>query len=520
MSLASLLDQLFPTPSPGREPTGPQADFSDQQAKSWNQQAAQLTPAEIGEFLRAVNQHSRELGSRASQVPVQALAEAIAHRADAPTLVDEQLLPEIIGAYQSTPADSTLRGTWLRWLAQSTTPAAWLAWAELTAQSPPLHEQAIPPAVAPLLRNPQLPPEFYARLLNGALAHPELAPVCLDLMNFQTRQQIVASHPAQRQAPMLNELLGATVYQLKKIELGDVPADQPADRTRRAVADAVALVVSLCDALACSNYEPAIDNLREAATLRHRQVQTEAAAALARFGFEDGVDLLVKLAAEPFARPRALAYAEELGLLERIPEEFRSDLALAQSKLALWLAQPGNLGVAPSQIELVDARELYWPSYEHPLLCYLFRFSYGTGPDAYQNYGLVGPTVHAFREDLRWLELDDIYAAFAGWQAEHEEIYELSAAQAIQSHQPLVARCLDLLEDHGFQNCEVELLGHFFGEWQLVLSAQSEHGRGYAITDGQNLNWFGNHEEHPVSPEFAYMVYRGRRLLRAFNTPQ
>jgi hypothetical protein len=52
-----------------------------------------------------------------------------------------------------------------------------------------------------------------------------------------------------------------------------------------------------------------------------------------------------------------------------------------------------------------------------------------------------------------------------------------------------------------------------------VFSAQSEHGKGYAITDGQSLNWFGNHEESPVSPEFAYMVYRGRRLLRAFNEP-
>lgn len=513
MSLASLLDQIFPPGTPQHEAAVPGSE-------SWNQQAARLTPPEIGEFLEAVRRHSEHLGKRSSQVPVQALAEAIARRSDAPLLVDEQLLPDLVAAYESTPADSTLRGTWLNWLAQSKAPAAWLTWAELTAQSPPLNDQAIPPAVTPLLRNPNLPPPFYARLLNGALAHPSLAPVCIDLMNFQTRNQVVAAHPAIQQAPMLNDLLGATVYQLKKIELGDVPADQPADRTRKAVADAVALVVSLCDALACTGFEGAVDNLREAATLRHRQVQTEAAAALARLGWEDGIDMLVKLAAEPFARPRALAYAEELGLLERIPEEHRSDLAIAQSKLALWLADPRNFGVAPSQVELVDARELYWPSYEHPVLCYLLKFSYGSGPGSYQNYGLVGPIVHAFREDLRWLELDDIYAAFAGWQAEHEEIYELSAAQGLQSHQPLIARCLKLLSEHDFEQAEVELLGYFFGEWLVVFSTQSEHGRGYAITDGQSLNWFGNHEEHPVSAEFAYMVYRGRRLLRAFNESQ
>ena len=513
MSLASLLEQLFPPQTPNQEP-------APVGQESWNQQAARLNPQEIIEFLRAVRQHSELLGNRSAQIPVQALAEAIARRPDAATLVDEQLLPNLVAAYESTPADALLRGTWLNWLAQSQSPAAWLTWAELTAQSPPLNEQAIPPAVTPLLRNQDLPPPFYARLLSGALAHPNLAPVCIDLMNFQTRNQVVATHPAALQAPMLNELLGATVYQLKKIELGDVPADQPADRTRKAVADAVALVVSLCDALACSAYEPAIDNLREAATLRHRQVQTEAAVALARLGLEDGVDMLVKLAAEPFARPRALAYAEELGILERIPEEFRSDLALAQSKLALWLADPRNFGVAPSQVELVDAREQYWPSYEHPVLCYLLKFSYGSSPGSYQNYGIVGPVVHAFREDVRWLELDDIYAAFAGWQAEHEEIYELSAAQASQANQPLITRCQNLLEEHGFEHPEIELLGHFFGELLCVFSAQSEHGRGYAITDGQSLNWFGNHEESPVSPEFAYMVYRGRRLLRAFNEPQ
>jgi hypothetical protein len=160
---------------------------------------------------------------------------------------------------------------------------------------------------------------------------------------------------------------------------------------------------------------------------------------------------------------------------------------------------------------------MYWPSYEHPVLCYLLKFKYGLGSQAYENIGIVGPTVFAFREDLRWLELEDVYAAFAGWQAEHPELYELPPEAALQSHQPLVQRALQLLEEHDFSEPEVELLGHFFGEWLLVLSARSPHGDGYAITDGKVVNWFGNHDDHPVSAQFAYLVYRGRRLLRAFN---
>lgn len=508
MSLQTLLEQIFPT--------GAQSPFEPSPA-SWNQQTSQLTTGEIREFLVAVRRNSERLGSRASQIPVQALAEAIARRADFATLFDASFLPDLIAAYQSTPADAQLRGIWLQWLAQSNSPEAWLTWAELTAESPPLNEQAIPPAVTPLLKNAHLPHHFYSRLLSGALAHPTLAPVCLDLMNYQTRTRVVAKHPATPQAGMLNQLLGATVYQLKKIELGEVTSEQSPERIRKAVADAVSLVVSLCDAMAFCEYDAAAENLREAASLRHRQVQTEAAAALARLGFEEGVDQLVRLASEPVARPRVLTYAEELELLGRIPEQHRSDLALAESKLALWLADPRNFGVAPSKIELFDAREMYWPSYEHPVLCYLLKFKYGLGSQAYENIGIVGPTVFAFREDLRWLELDDVYAAFAGWQAEHAELYELPPEAALQSHQPLVQRSLQLLEAHDFSEPEVELLGHFFGEWLLVLSARSPHGDGFAITDGKVVNWFGNSDDQPVSAQFAYLVYRGRRLLRAFN---
>lgn len=508
MSLNSLLEQIFPTES--SSPPNPAGT-------SWNKQAATLTPAEIGQFLQVVSQNSSRLGNRAAQIPVQALAEAISRRTDFPAIMTGNLLTPLREAYLSTPADATLRGTWLHWLAQSGSPDCWLAWADLTADAPPLNEQAIPPAITPLLKKASLPAQFYSRLLSGALAHPALAPVCIDLMNYQVRNQHVSSHPAKDQADMLNQLLGATVYQLKKIELGEIDPDQPAERTRKAVADAVALVVSLCDALALSEHDAAADHLREATTLRHRQIQTEAAAALARLGYQDGVDQLLRLSAEPVARPRVLNYAEELGLLEKIPEERRSDLALAESRLALWLADPRNFGVAPSQLELADARELYWPGYEHPVLCYLLRFRYGVGTAAYENLGLVGPLTHAFREDIRWLALDDAYAAFAGWQAEHDEIYQLPAASALQSHQPLVQHSLNLLEQHDFSSPEVELLGHFFGEWLLVISAHSEHGEGFAITDGQTLNWFGNHDDHPVSAEFAYMVYRGRRVLRAFN---
>ncbi|MFM7740709.1 MAG: hypothetical protein ACKO9H_14995, partial [Planctomycetota bacterium] len=123
MSLQTLLEQIFPT--------GAQSPFEPSPA-SWNQQTSQLTTGEIREFLVAVSRNSERLGSRASQIPVQALAEAIARRADFAILFDASFLPDLIAAYQSTPADAQLRGIWLQWLAQSNSPEAWLTWAELT----------------------------------------------------------------------------------------------------------------------------------------------------------------------------------------------------------------------------------------------------------------------------------------------------------------------------------------------------------------------------------------------------
>ena len=38
---------------------------------------------------------------------------------------------------------------------------------------------------------------------------------------------------------------------------------------------------------------------------------------------------------------------------------------------------------------------------------------------------MAGPLVHAFEADLTKLDQFDAYAAFAGWQAEHPDIYEV-----------------------------------------------------------------------------------------------
>ena len=74
-------------------------------------------------------------------------------------------------------------------------------------------------------------------------------------------------------------------------------------------------------------------------------------------------------------------------------------------------------------------KRMYWPGFDEPVECFLFRFAYEVGDGEYTNIGIAGPLCHAFGADLADLPPDDIYAVFAGWQVEHEEIYELDASQ-------------------------------------------------------------------------------------------
>ncbi len=70
-----------------------------------------------------------------------------------------------------------------------------------------------------------------------------------------------------------------------------------------------------------------------------------------------------------------------------------------------------------------------WPSYTEPQTCYLFRFTYPLSNGQYTNVGIAGPVVHAFNADMAELPELDIYAAFAGWQAEHPEIFEVARSE-------------------------------------------------------------------------------------------
>ena len=421
--------------------------------------------------------------------------------------------------YRLAPRDSDLRNHLLRWLAVRGNEEAIEIWTELICDEPPENRLGILLAFAPLMQSNFSPPDWMlARLVNEATRHSQIAPAVFDLFNYYFRHGQVEIHPAQPRVVELTDLLGQLVGQLGRVEEGNFPQDLNASDINQLVSDSVALIVALCDTFAQLEYEPAIGKLHQALGLRHRRVQTEAAAALTRLGDEQGKQTLIALAEQPVARLRVLAYAEELDFKNEISLELQGEIALAESHLAIWLSEPPQMGLAPSNIEFLESREMYWPSYEHPVQCYLFKYSYGSGQQSHSNIGICGPLTHAFAADLQHLDYSDVYAAFAGWQTVHNEIYQVSAARAEQAFPNDWRRLVGNLNAEGFDEQTICTGASFFGDLVLIAEATREGESGTAIVDSQHATWYSSgNPAAPIDWQMAYSIWRGTQLLNSFN---
>ena len=390
--------------------------------------------------------------------------------------------------------------------------------AELMAIDPPREGQAVAQAFAPLWRESTADHEALFPRLLVALQYPSVAPVILDLANFLFLQGRLPDHPVRPRAAQLVELLGHVVERLEGWEetfrregVSDLAA-------ARQVSDGVALALSLAYTLSCLNQREAMGKLYRMLELPHRSLRVEAAAALARWQETAGIERLAQLAAEPLVRLRVLAYAEELNLLERIDPSFRTAEARAEAELVARLSEPVVFGIPPSRCELIDQRRLYWPGSVEPLDCFLFLYAYRLPSGTLQNVGLVGPGAVCLTCDLTQLTTEDQYAAFAGWQAEHEEIGQLEIDQTAADQAAERTRFRQQLADAGYEQFEPAFLGLFFGQRVWVGSARRGADKVRVVAGPQGCSGYALGDAHrPLTPEIAFAIYKGRQLLSSFN---
>ena len=421
--------------------------------------------------------------------------------------------------YFATPPDSELRCHLLQWLAFGCAGERLKHWVQLLTDEPPEHRSSIALAFAPLMDASVVPPEWLLDdLIAGASGYSQIASAVYDLSNFYFRHEVIDYHPAEDKLEDLNALLGQLYQNLNQIESGQVNPRIDRQVLNRQVSDSVALMVALCDTFALTRYEPASEHIAQAMSLRHRRVQTEAAAALGRLGHQEGREALIALVQDPVSRLRVLAYAEEQGFLDQISLEYQGEIAVAESRLAIWLAEPEQMGLAPSRMELLDNREMYWPSYEHPVVCYLFRFWYGISENAFSNVGICGPMTHALSADMNHLSHDDLYPAFAGWQTTHQEIFYLAVPQAEKLYASQMRRLNGVMLEQEIEDLAIETAASFFGEIVLIGRGTFNGEVGTAIADQQDITWVAeNNEAAPIDSGLAFSLWCGRKLLSAFN---
>lgn len=420
--------------------------------------------------------------------------------------------------YRWLGPDSQARHLLLGCLAASERRDALAAFAELVVADPPARPQDAALAFVPLFqRRDDAAKALFPRLLD-ALEHPAVAAVVLDLANFLCRERKVSPHPASSRVTQLAALLGGLVSRLARLE--EQPREFAATPAalHAMVGECVELIVTLCHALGMIGDASVCGKLHQALELSHRRLRTEAAFSLAQLGDEEGLKTLAEMAAEPVVRPRALAYLEELGQLSRAREADRSPAARAEGELAAWLALPTQFGMPPQRLELFDSQRQFWPGFTEPVECYLFRYEYRVGDRALSGIAIAGPLLHALRADLADLPPADIYAAYAGWHAEHEAIRELTPEQLSEEQQTRWAQRSQELAERGFQDIQLLQLGRFFDEEAYVAAARKEGQPGVLILDGEQLEWhLLGAGSRSLGPGELYLIHKGRKLLRAFN---
>lgn len=372
--------------------------------------------------------------------------------------------------------------------------------------------------LSPLMQHRDWTPSSVFPALLDSIEHPSIAVPAIDIANFLTRIKKVDVHPASGHVETLNRLLGAVTRQLERFEADPTTLGDDVPTVQERLSQAVSLSVSLCDALGLIGHETSRPRLHDALQLRHRRVQCEAAGALARLGDAEGRQRLVTLASEPSARLRVIAYAEELGFEEGIDPQFRTDAALAESEVAIWLSQPDRFGIPPTSVETIDQRHWMWPGFEDAVDCFLVRFNYDLGSRSYSNIAIAGPAVFAIACDVADMQIEDIYAIYAGWQAEHDEIFTVLPTQFNASQLRVVEEFKVHLDRAGYEELKPEMFGVFFDEHAAVYSAMREGKPCLVLTDGlESVHIPVAGRARPLQAVDLWNLFKGRKMLRTFN---
>lgn len=436
-----------------------------------------------------------------------------------------KLSPEVIDRmarlYRELGSENEARFELLTSLAHDRGPVALTSLSGLVANDPPPTARQIDQVLAPLMQSKSYDAQaLFPRLLDG-LAQREAAAAILDVANFVTRERLVDRHPATERISQLANLLGELVSELERLAENPDGLASSAQELSEKIAAGSELIVAICDAIGLVGDASVATKLYQVLRLSHRRLRAEAGAALARLGDPRGIEVLRDAATDPSARLRALAYLEELGRDHEVPEEYRNRRAIAEAEVAALLSEPSCFGAPPHTIELFDQRRQRWPGYDMSVDTFLVRYEYRFPNGKVSGIGIAGPVTHCLAADLEDLPPTDIYAAYAGWCAEHEDITESDAENLSVDEVEEWQSCKERAIGAGLEQIELVKLGTFFGNRLFVATALRDSLPVVVVTDDDNVEVYPQGSgRKPLGPDVIYYIHKGRKILRVFNPDQ
>ncbi len=156
--------------------------------------------------------------------------------------------------------------------------------------------------------------------------------------------------------------------------------------------------------------------LQAAVNHSHPLIKAEAGWALCKLGDRRGIRLLQSVARNVKYSGTARMYLEELGEEASIPREALEPAFLAKADLCQFLAHPGEFGIPPDQLEIVDTQSMNWPPVQRQETVWLIRVTYGPGHarvEPQSGVAFVGPNL-AYEPD--WVKelkgVDEVYGVY------------------------------------------------------------------------------------------------------------
>ncbi len=458
---------------------------------------AESDPAIVGGLLRVIHTHMVQLD---------------------PDSLRESDPAVICAALAAIPAATPNRHLLLQLLALIRSDDALAMLVESLSSNPPGEWMEAAQVLSPLMQHRDWSIDVVFPSVFECLQYPSLAAPLLDLANYITRSGQVERHPGAVHLSMLNRLLGEVSGRLSQFEDDPRTFGDDVDAVQARLGEAISLAVSLCDAVGLIGDESSIGKLNQTVDLKHRRVQCEAAGALAKLGDDLGKKRILELVSDPSARLRAIRYADELGFGDLVEEQYRTETATAEAELSLWLSQPQQMGVPPTGVEVLETRRLLWPSFSDPVDVHLVRFEYNFADKRYSNVGITGPVSFALSADVADLPMDDIYAVYAGWQAEHSDIFSVPVEQFNDAQSRAMEPLAKHLERHGYESVKPALLGLFLDERAGVFQAVRDATACVVVTDGlETIDQPTAGRPRPLTAGDLFNLYKGRKMLRTFN---